>query len=72
MESKSKGKETIVETYENVYQKLENKNIKNPFKDFNGEVGMNELLKKVGSDRMVGILHSFILLKDQSKFIFDD
>lgn len=53
----------LLEKFENMYQKLGGKmTVENPLESIEHE-DMNTLWKKLGNNRMLGILHAFVLLR---------
>jgi hypothetical protein len=59
-----KNKLSLLNTFETMYQKLGGStNIKNPFLDIDPDEDISVLWKKLGNNRMLGILHSFVLLR---------
>ena len=61
MEFKRKKKE-LLERFEMIYNKISVK-MDNPFQDIKDGSQMQDLWSTMDDDRMVGLLHAFILLK---------
>ncbi|CAI2365641.1 unnamed protein product [Moneuplotes crassus] len=63
-EDPEKQKRELVEKFETMYQRLGGPmNIDNPFEGVSPDDDISVLWKKLGNNQMLGILHSFILLR---------
>ena len=59
-----KRKRDLLDKFENMYQKLGGSaNIENPFEGIDPEEDISKLWAKLGNNKMLGILHAFVLLR---------
>lgn len=60
----TKRKRDLLDKFENMYQKLGGSaSIENPFENINPDEDVSELWKKLGNNKMLGVLHAFVLLR---------
>jgi len=59
-----KRKRDLLDKFENMYQLLGgSENIENPFDDLAPGEDISQLLERLGKEKMLGILHAFVLLR---------
>lgn len=62
--SLTKRKRDLIQKFEMMYQKLGGMStIENPFATISPDEEVSEIWKKVGNNKMLGVLHAFVLLR---------
>eukprot|EP00343_Euplotes_focardii_P000664 CAMPEP_0205803606 /NCGR_PEP_ID=MMETSP0205-20121125/6324_1 /ASSEMBLY_ACC=CAM_ASM_000278 /TAXON_ID=36767 /ORGANISM="Euplotes focardii, Strain TN1" /LENGTH=129 /DNA_ID=CAMNT_0053071981 /DNA_START=674 /DNA_END=1060 /DNA_ORIENTATION=- len=63
-QNKAKSKIDLLDKFETMYQRLGGAStIQNPFENINPDEDIKAVWEKLGNNKMLGVLHSFILLR---------